>query len=531
MPRRRITPTAPAEIPAADRLAILYVRVSTEEQAQRGYSLPEQLEACRVRAAALGYPTARIVNCIDDGVPGDVLQRPGLDRARELVRQGSVGAFLCLDPDRFSRDLLNQLLVDRELQRAGVRVEFINFSYDKSPVGQAFFAFRGIMSQLEKAMIRERTMRGKLGKAKRGGLTHFPRTYGYAYDDGRMIEDHAPADPLQPGLGSRADMVRRMYEWAAAGDGPHAVTRRLNDLATPAPGGGEWMRATVRRILRNETYTGTLYLHRHDAGGMNLNRYRPPEERVSRAIRPRAEWIPVQVPALVDPELWAQAQRQQDTGRRRRPGAAKRTYLLSGLVRCGLCGSTLTGNLGTNGKGRQYAWYVCQGRVHPSAGQAPCNLPHLRAAPLEEAVWARVRGWVLDPETLFDDADMQTEAQTAARQEIEAAAGALRSLTEAQTRILRLVARALVSEDQAEAELAEIRSSQTRLQKRQAELGVQLVAAPSDARRSTVESLAEELHDRLDNLTDEQRRTVIREFVVEVVVGRPPEMVIRARVR
>lgn len=528
MPRRRITPTPHAEIPATDKLAVIYVRVSTEEQAQKGFSLPEQLDACRRRAVALGFPAERTVECLDEGVPGDVLQRPGLDRARELVRQGGVGVFLCLDPDRFSRDLLNQLLVDRELQKASVRVEFINFAYDKSPVGQAFFAFRGIMSQLEKAMIRERTMRGKLGKAKRGGLTHFPRTYGYAYnpEQGQMIEDRALADPAQPALGSRADIVRRMYQWAAAGDGPHAVARRLNDLGVPAPGGGEWMRATARRILRNETYTGTLYLHRYDAGGVKHNRYHPPDERARVHLRPQQDWIPVQVPALVDPELWARAQQQQDAARRRRPGFAKRVYLLSGLVRCGLCGSTVVGDLATNGKGRRYAWYRCTGR-----NARRCELPHLRAEPLEESVWARVKEWVLDPDTLFEDADAQTEVQASVRQEMEATAASLRSLTEAQTRILRLVAKGLVTDDQAETELAEIRSSQARLQLRQTELGAQLAAAPSDGRRQAVETLALELRNNLDQLTDEQRRDVIREFVVEVTVDRPPEMVIRARVR
>lgn len=68
--------------------AILYARVSTEEQARSGYSLAQQLEALREYAVHEGY---EIVEEIEDpGQSGASLERPGMDRIRDLVAGGSV---------------------------------------------------------------------------------------------------------------------------------------------------------------------------------------------------------------------------------------------------------------------------------------------------------------------------------------------------------------------------------------------------------------------------------------------------------
>ncbi len=150
-------------------IAIIYPRVSTEEQAKSGYSLAAQRDACQARALALGYTQENIVEVCEDGVSGDILERPGLTRVRELVRQGGVGHFICLDPDRFSRKLTHQLLVTDELEHAGVQLEFINFEWRDTPEGRLFYTLRGAIAEFEKEKIKERTMQGKRQHAKEGG--------------------------------------------------------------------------------------------------------------------------------------------------------------------------------------------------------------------------------------------------------------------------------------------------------------------------------------------------------------------------
>src|SRR3712207_1688315 len=79
--------------------AILYARVSTDEQARSGYSLAQQIEALRAYAAREGYEDLEEV--VDPGQSGATLERPGMDRVRDLVAAGGVSVVLAQDRDRF----------------------------------------------------------------------------------------------------------------------------------------------------------------------------------------------------------------------------------------------------------------------------------------------------------------------------------------------------------------------------------------------------------------------------------------------
>jgi site-specific DNA recombinase len=82
--------------------AILYARVSTDEQARSGYSLAQQLEALRDYAAREGYEVLEEVS--DPGQSGASLERPGMGRVRDLVAAGGVSVVLAQDLDRISRE-------------------------------------------------------------------------------------------------------------------------------------------------------------------------------------------------------------------------------------------------------------------------------------------------------------------------------------------------------------------------------------------------------------------------------------------
>ena len=82
--------------------AILYARVSTDEQAKSGYSLAQQMEALREYATHDGYEVLEEVT--DPGQSGASLERPGMDRVRDLVVAGGVSVVLAQDRDRFARE-------------------------------------------------------------------------------------------------------------------------------------------------------------------------------------------------------------------------------------------------------------------------------------------------------------------------------------------------------------------------------------------------------------------------------------------
>ena len=113
--------------------AILYARVSTDEQARSGYSLAQQIEALRDYAVREGYEVLEEVQ--DPGQSGASLERPGMDRVRDLVSAGGVSVVLAQDRDRFSREPAYTYLLRREFEEHGCELRSLNDRGDGSPEG------------------------------------------------------------------------------------------------------------------------------------------------------------------------------------------------------------------------------------------------------------------------------------------------------------------------------------------------------------------------------------------------------------
>src|SRR5215218_10442639 len=125
--------------------AVLYTRVSTDEQARSGYSLAQQLEALRSYATQEGYEIIEEVE--DPGQSGASLERPGMDRVRDLVAARRVSVVLAQDRDRFAREPAYHYLLRREFEEHGCRLKALNDRGDESPEGELT---DGILDQLAK---------------------------------------------------------------------------------------------------------------------------------------------------------------------------------------------------------------------------------------------------------------------------------------------------------------------------------------------------------------------------------------------
>src|ERR671911_1977656 len=108
--------------------AILYARVSTDEQARSGYSLAQQIEALRACAAREGYEVLEEVS--DAGQSGASLERPGMDRVRDLVASGGVSAVLAQDRDRFAREPAYLYILKKEFEEHGCALRALNSQGD-----------------------------------------------------------------------------------------------------------------------------------------------------------------------------------------------------------------------------------------------------------------------------------------------------------------------------------------------------------------------------------------------------------------
>ncbi len=408
----------------------IYLRVSSEDQAQHGYSLMAQRDSCVAKARALG--AVEVSEFADEGVPGTLLDRPGLGALRQAVARRAVDIVVIYDPDRFARSLAHQLLVTEEIERAGVRLEFVNFEWQNTPEGKLFYAMRGAFAEYEREKIRIRTSTGRIQKARQGKLPMVVEPYGYRYDAQQSL---LVVDPYQ------SEIVRRIFsEIVDHGEGLNGIAKLLTRDRVPTQKGHSiWHRQVVRQIARNPVYMGIFYANRLNTAGMGINRFRSVGDKVRPSIRPREEWIPIRVPPIVDPQTWHRAQMLMDQRaaewQRQRHGT---TYLLSGLLRCEICGQTMTGRQRKNW-GRLLIEYSC--RKNTAGDRAPgcARRPRVDAGQVESIVWNRVMDWIDDPKR-FGEMFWASDALERLNRETETAQINLERILAGQRNLLNVLA-------------------------------------------------------------------------------------------
>jgi site-specific DNA recombinase len=398
--------------------AILYARVSTDEQARSGYSLAQQLEALKEYAAREGYEVLEEVQ--DPGQSGASLERPGMDRVRDLVAAGGVSVVLAQDRDRFAREPAYHYLLRREFDEYGTKIRALNDRGDESPEGELTDGILDQLAKFERAKIAERTRRGKLRKAREGKVvaTTTP-DYSFEYNaarDGYVVN---PEKMLN---------VRRIFEMVSNGSALYTVKRTLDAAGTPSPTGRLWNVTTIREIVGDDVYRphtvgeleglvspevavqlkpervyGVFWFNTKRRTetqvaeiGPNGRSYR---RKVKTITKPREEWIAVPVPDAGIPRELVNAARATLKANVRTSSAGERFWELSGgIVRCGLCGRRMSPSTTRKG-GKTYHYYRCDKRWQGNAA-ACSHEKHHRADRLEQMVWVFVSDYLKNPERL-----------------------------------------------------------------------------------------------------------------------------------
>lgn len=380
------------------KIAAIYARVSTDRQ-EKDQTIESQLDALHRAAEEGGYEVAPVHVFVDERRSGAHLDRPGLDRLRDLASEGIFEAVLIASPDRLARHYAYQVLVLEELQRCGCEVVFLNHSFGQSPEERMLLQMQGVFAEYERALIKERTRRGRLFAARQGRVNWSHAPYGY-----RLIYKTENTPQKLVVDETEAEVVRQIFRWCVEERmSCYAIEKRLRQMGVPTRKGGAygWWQSSVGDILRNTFYKGVGYANRtkkadakRPAKERGFKDLRPGNLR-SHSERPREEWIEVRVPAIVDPETWELAQEQLQTNRdRAKRNNTKHHYLLRSLVVCGVCGKRMIGAWMETGRR-----YVCADR-YPRHAPWACDGRSVMARDIEPLVWEYVKELLADPELL-----------------------------------------------------------------------------------------------------------------------------------
>ena len=368
--------------------ALLYTRVSSEEQAREGVSLDAQLAECRRFAAGQGWLLGIEFQDILSGKRDD---RPAyqamLTEVRRLRMAGTPVMVVVMRLDRLGRRVLERVRCREELKGLGVPVFSVREGGEVSDLVANILAS---VAEEEVRTLGERVAAAMQHIVANGWFPPGKASWGYRLRPA-TAEERAHGAPVSVLEVDPVTMpwVREAFGRAAGGDSIHCVHRWVTGLPIEARGGRVMTYQAMRRILTSPTYVA-----------------RPPKGDADVLARSRGKW-----PALVDDDTWCLV-RERIANHQRVPRQASGQYLLTGLLRCPSCGSRMHGhrriergrryrcaapNLGSNASTRGCLTEVLvipvdaavMAEVVPLIEAATSTVPELRAA--LERTWDAVR--------------------------------------------------------------------------------------------------------------------------------------------
>ena len=373
--------------------AAIYARVSSERQ-EKEHTIGSQLEALRAYAAKNGMSI--VEEFTDEGYSGARLDRPALDRMRDLAERHGFEVLLTYCTDRLARKFVLQALILDELERFGVKTIFIEGGAADDPLSKLMHQITGAVAEFERTKITERYRRGKLYRARCGEIVSPDVPFGYVKIPRR---DGVPAHAeIQEG---EAVVVRRIFDTYVKQDlTVRQIAKQLTLDRTPTPrNSGQWSWSAVDRILRERRTSEPITTTASSACPSKVFTARNVSVSSARYDLKRNGFI--SVPPIIDLAIFHAA-----AGRARKNEAfsprnlQEGGYLLRKLVRCGRCGcscSALTSKQTYSGKVHSSHYYSCLRTTSGFLKQERCSQRRIRADVLDELVWEEVNTRLQNP--------------------------------------------------------------------------------------------------------------------------------------
>jgi len=369
-----------------------YARVSTEEQD----TLQAQFKACNEYALR---NDGTIVLQHSDKISGLDPKRPGYQRVLEAARAGEIDGVVVWKMSRFGRDHGESIRAALELERLGIRVYSVSEPTDSPFVRDLML----LIANNDSRVISQNVKLGMRAAASKG-LWMNTAPPGY-----RVVRDAEGRNPHLI-LDDQALLVRQLF--AAAASGRYSTSQLRDyarDIGFKTSKGRDLGRSSIHVLLTNPVYMGDVVYGRSSEG--RFQKYRR---------EPESNWIVSRDahPAIVDRETFAAVGKAFAAHRQVQAGVRGSVYLLTGLLRCGHCGSRMFGSGHHNEHGYQIVYRCVRGENY-----GDCALKAIGGQAIETFVRDHLRRIVVTPDvrrlaeemTLEREKERQTEASAQRR--------------------------------------------------------------------------------------------------------------------
>jgi len=376
----------------------------------------------------------------DDGYSGGNFQRPGFLEMLEDARHGLINLILVKDLSRLGRDFVEVgRYTDVIFPSLGCRFVSVLDCLDTEGDNTDMLHFRSLMNDYHLKDLSNKVKSVLHAKMRSGQYIAAYAPYGYRKseeDRHRLVIDE-----------EAAAVVRRMFELRRTGMAYGKIAGVLNSEGILSPrwywavkyGNGSckyaklWMYATVKNVLANEVYTGTLVQNQTGSRSYKDS---------TMICKPESEWIRHEEAheAIISPELWAAVQAvNQEKSLIAANNAPPKPFLFTGKLICADCKAPLQGNRETqrrkNGTSKKYVSYFCS--RYTASGYGACSRHTIYEMTLAELVMGEIRSHAekleLDEAAVLDRLQRQRSAASAERME-----GIRQEITKLRRRIFEL---------------------------------------------------------------------------------------------
>ena len=359
--------------------AVLYARFSSDNQ--REESIEAQLRAmhefCSRNSIVIMHEYC------DRAKSATTDDRPEFLKMIAASKEGDFDFAIVHKLDRFSRNRYDSAYYKRELKKNGVQLLSVLEQMDDSPESIILESVLEGMSEYYSKNLAREVMKGMRESAMDCRYIGGWIPYGFRVDPQTrryIINEY------------EAEAVRMIFRDVADGCGYNVVLNKLNALGYRTRLGNTFSKETLYEMLRNEKYNGVYVFSRaaskDELGRRNNHRDKPIEDQIR---------IPGGMPKIVDDETFARVQSILASRKRHGRRTGKRTYLLTGMVFCGLCGYRYCGDAMQTGgeKNRSIiGTYFCNNRKNH--GAHACGNQNIHQQPLEELVLRKIEEIVFD---------------------------------------------------------------------------------------------------------------------------------------
>ena len=226
-----------------EKAAVLYIRVSTADQAEHGVSLDAQRERLSAYAVACGLDVVAVVR--EEGISGTIplSDRPEGSRVAEMVSSGKVRHVIALKLDRLFRSAVDALATTAEWDKSGIALHLVDMGGTSlntgSAMGRMMLTMMAGFAQFERDLTAERTT-AALAHKKANGAAYSPTPFGKTREGDALLDNE-----------EERGTIDRIRAWRGEGFSLRGIASRLNEEGVSTKQGRTWHASTVRYILNN----------------------------------------------------------------------------------------------------------------------------------------------------------------------------------------------------------------------------------------------------------------------------------------